>query len=197
MPRAPLRLLAAAGGSLLWLVADLRGSAQEPRLYTLDSQDPEGGKSTACVWLANDYSFRFIPPPKWSIKAGSTNATLELTEPDLKAAISFRLYAQAEATNAPPGWSVWRARIRERYPKATWLGESACRIADQTGWACDLAIPVVKGTEALVRVVVVPYPGGMAEFEMRTSTVQDSLARRAMRRVLNSLTIDPAAAPRS
>jgi len=166
--------------------------AEEPRLYTETSADPEGGKITMCVWLVNGCRFQFTPPPGWSIKGGATNALLQLTEPDLKAAIHLQLHADSGTTNALPYLVAWRERVKERYPKATWLLDSPCFIADRDAWGCDLAIPVDKVTEARVRVVVVPYPGGNAEFEMRTTSVHESLARRAMRRVLNSLSITSA-----
>jgi hypothetical protein len=124
---------------------------------------------------------------------------LQLTEPDLKAAINLRLHAGPETTNALPDLPAWRERVKERHPKAVWLLDSPCFIADRAAWGCDLAIPVDKATVARVRVVVVPYPGGSAEFEMRTTAIHENLARRAMRRVLNSLAITPvvpAEAPR-
>jgi hypothetical protein len=177
-------------GLLSALAVVLHGD-EEIRLLTQAALDAEGGRSITCSWLAHGSCFRFIPPPRWSIKVSPTNAVLDLTESDLKAGISLRLHREEVPTNAPPDWRVWREGVKTRHPNATWLLDSPCSVAGREGWACDLAIPIRKETEALVRVVFVIYPGGVAEFEMRAPIAHEQLARRALRKVLNSLEILP------
>ena len=150
----------AAVGSLLWLTIALHGS-EESRFYTESVATSEGGQTTACIWLANGCRIRFLPPKGWSVTCQATNATVLLTHPDLKAAISLVLHREPEATSAPLALAAWRERVKDRHPKAVIVRESTCFIADRDGWGCDLVIPVEKGTAALVRVVVVPYPAGM------------------------------------
>ena len=190
--RPPLRRVVAVIGSLLSLATALPGD-DELRLYAEDAVNSEGDRSTACVWLAHGCRFRFPPPMGWSVKCQATNATLLLTHPDLKAEIGIVLHREPEGTNGPPDLAHWQRQAQSRYPQSTLQRESECTVAGREGWAFELAKTVGTGTAALVRVVMAPYPGGVAEFEMRTTAVHERMARRALRGVLSSLTIESVA----
>ena len=161
------------------------------QLYTEREEIPERGEVTACVLLTQGCRFRFLPPVNWSIKSEATNLTVVLTPADLSAAILLVLHPGTNSSPPALDADQLRQRVLERYPKARLMREYTCNISGVVGPAFDLVNDVPGDGQAALGFVFLPYAGGMASFEARTTRDCASTTKRHLSWVLSSLRIEP------
>jgi len=161
------------------------------QLYTEREEIPERGEVTACVLLTQPCRFRFLPPINWSVKSDATNLTVVLTPADLSAGIVLVLHPGTNTATPALDAGQLRQRVLERYPKAKLVREYTCNVSGAVGPAFDLVNDVPGDGQAALRFVFVPYPGGMASFEARTTRDRAAATKRHLSWVLSSLRIEP------
>jgi hypothetical protein len=179
-----LRWVLAAGLVMLGLGQRLPGGALT--LFTETVPATEGGTTTNQVLLTETHAFRLRLPTDWGIETVSTNLLVKLYEPGLGAGIMIRLWFE-RATNevvAPDPW--WRQRLEQRLATGQLVREFRCGSAIGPGVGYDFEQQVDRGTRAAFRLVFVPFPGGMAEFELRANAAQATNYYRLMRHLVGS-----------
>jgi hypothetical protein len=181
---------------LFWVVSNSAQSshaAQDFRLFTEEIRDAEENKMARYVLLADDKRFTFIPPARWNVKADRTKRTITLLPQDLKAGVTMRFNQEPGGGTPELKTAELRERIQERYPGAKFTREFECASDGQTGLAFDLIRLVEKNTKAGMRIVFVPYDGGMVEFELTTAAAKLADYHVSFSRLLYSFRIAPAA----
>lgn len=179
-------------GTLLLIPSATRAApaASGFQLYLERELISERGEVAACVLLTQGCRFRFLPPVNWSIRTDATNLTVVLTPADLSAGIFLVLHPGTN--NAAPTLDPdqLRQRVLERYPKAKLVREFTCHVSGRVVPAFDLLNDVPGVGQAVLKFVFAPYPGGLAEFESRTSRDRALATKRNLSWVLGSLRIE-------
>jgi hypothetical protein len=82
--------------------------------------------------------------------------------------------------------ATWLKRIEERSDGAVMIRQFRARSATAEGWGFDLVRAMDRTTRAGLRVILVPYPGGMAEFELRAPASEVADYYRVLRHLVAS-----------
>jgi hypothetical protein len=154
------------------------------RLMPEIADEPEGGRATNQVLVTETHRFAMRFPPGWGVQILATNQTLLMLEPELRAGIELRFWPQEG--QAAEELEAWLKRLGERLDDGMILGQFRARSATAEGWGFDLVRAVDETTRAGLRVILVPYPGGMAEFELRAPMTEVTKYYRVLRHLVGS-----------
>jgi hypothetical protein len=170
------------------VLAELAVSASDLPVFRLELVEvaaPEGGRVTSQVLVTPTHRFGLKFPARWAVQMVSSNQTLMMFEPDLRAGIQLRFWPQESQT--PEELESWlRQRLEERQEDEVMVGQFRTRSATAEGWGFDLVRSVDRKTRAGLRVIVVPYPGGLAEFELRAPAAEVADYHRVLRHLVAS-----------
>jgi hypothetical protein len=155
------------------------------RLEAIEKEAPEGGTITTQVLVTDAHRFSLKFPERWGVQVVSSNRTLMILEPNLRAGIQLRFWPQE--SQEPEELESWlRQRLEDRQQGEVVIGQFRTRSAASEGWGVDLVRSVDRKTYAGLRMIVVPYPGGMAEFELRAPMSEVSDYYRVLRHLVAS-----------
>jgi hypothetical protein len=147
---------------------------------------PEGGEVTQHILLTDTHAFRFHPPPEWGIQTVPTNRLVMFWEGGLGAGILLRFWPPEPTNSLAALRETWRPRIEARRAGGRVIQEFACGSVAGPGLGFDLEQRVDPLTYAAFRVAVIPYPGGIAEFELRTTATHATNYHRLFRHLVGS-----------
>ncbi|MCL4180840.1 MAG: hypothetical protein KJ072_24220 [Verrucomicrobia bacterium] len=155
------------------------------RLESVESKAPEGGVTTTQVLVTETHRIALKFPDRWGVQVVSSNETLLMLEPDMRAGIELRLWPQSgQTTEELTEWLV--RRLQGRLGDGVMVGQFRARSATAEGWGFDLVRALDRTTRAGMRVILVPYPGGMAEFELRAPVTEVGNYYRVLRHLVAS-----------
>jgi hypothetical protein len=177
-----------AGGGPAW--------GQLFQLYPERMNAPEAGDFTINRLLTERQMFSFFQLPDWELRREGTNRSLLFTAADLSAGIRIRLTEGTNASVAALEPAQWRQEVLARIPDSRLVQEFPCYADGRAGVAFDLVREAQHSTQAVFRVALVPYPGGLAEFELRTTTNYMVRARRALGVLMSSFRVEARSADR-
>jgi hypothetical protein len=160
------------------------GAAATFQLIPVERATVEGGILREQELVTDTHRFTLRIPPRWGIQLVSSNQTLLLLEPELRAGIELRLWPQEGQDQEE--LADWLKRIEERSDGAVLIHKFRTRSATGEGWGFDLVRPIDKTTRAGLRVILMPYPGGMAEFELRAPASAVADYYRVLRHLVGS-----------
>jgi hypothetical protein len=169
------------------VLSSLGGAAAEHtfRLEALEKEAPEGGTITTQVLVTDAHRFSLKFPERWGVQVVSSNQTLMILEPSLRAGIQLRFWPQE--SQEPEELKAWlREKLETRQKDEVVIGQFKTRGAASDGWGVDLVRLVDRKTQAGLRLILVPYPGGMAEFELRAPMAEVSDYYRVLRHLVAS-----------
>ncbi|HKS36712.1 MAG TPA: hypothetical protein VJW76_05955 [Verrucomicrobiae bacterium] len=133
-------------------------------------QPAEGHPFTLYKLQVERVEFQFVPPPAWTVKYDPNKRTLTLLAMDLDGGVSVALdlgeTVESEATDP----EQVKAGILERYKGARGLREYRRPIAGVECAGYEFERPIDKNLLGSFRVIQVVFPGGRAEFEMKSSS---------------------------
>jgi hypothetical protein len=153
-------------------------------LMPVEVSAPEGGRMTNQVLVTDTHRFAMRFPARWGLQSNETNQTLLLLEPELRAGIELRFWPQEG--QAADELEAWLKRLGERLDGGILVGQFRANSATAEGWGFDLVRAVDRTTRAGLRVILVPYPGGMAEFELRAPQTEVTNYYRVLRHLVAS-----------
>ncbi len=155
------------------------------RLEPVERDAPEGGLATTQVLVTETHRFALKFPDRWGVQVVSSNETLLMLEPDMRAGIELRLWPQSgQTTEELTEWLI--RRLQGRLGDGVMLGQFRARSATAEGWGFDLVRALDRTTRAGLRVILIPYPGGMAEFELRAPVREVADYYRVLRHLVAS-----------
>jgi hypothetical protein len=136
------------------------------------------------VLVTETHRFAIKFPARWSLQLVASNQTLLMMEPQLRAGIELRLWPR-EGQEAEE-LETWLKRIEDRLDGGIVVAQFPARSGTAEGWGFDLVRALDKRTRAGMRVILVPYPGGMAEFELRAPITEVTNYYRVLRHLVAS-----------
>ncbi len=157
------------------------------RLIPMVRTTPEGGEVTNQILQLEEHQFAMKFPEGWALQIVSSNQALLMLEPDLRAGIQFRLWPQEG--QGPEELETWLRRLKERKEGGSVVHLFSARSATAEGWGFDFVRAVDERTQAGLRVILVPYPGGMAEFELRAPLSEIGKYYRVLRHLVGSFSL--------
>jgi hypothetical protein len=172
----------------LGLLLALAASAQAAGMvvYQEEVELSEGGTTQRPVLLTETHQVRFQPPARWHMELTSTNQTVMFYEPGLEAGIMMRLWTEG-ATNQENGSSTgWRKRVEDRLEQGEVIAEFKVYSANAEGIGIDLEQSLTPVTRAAYRIALIPFEGGLVEFELRTSAEWAAKYQRVFRHLVGS-----------
>jgi hypothetical protein len=148
------------------------GSARGPAcLLRSERVKPvEGPPFTLYKLQVERVEFQFVPPPAWSVKYDPDKRTLTLLAVNLDGGVSVNIdLGDAGDLEVTDGEQL-KARILNDYKGARRLREYRRPIAGVECVGYEFERPVDKNLLGSFRVIQVAFPGGKAEFEMKSSS---------------------------
>jgi hypothetical protein len=151
----------------------------------------EGGTTLRPVLLTATHRVRFQPPANWHMELTSTNQTVMFYEPGLAAGILMRLWidARADAANGSP--AGWRERVEQRLEHGEVVAQFKVHSANAEGLGIDLEQSLSPTVRAAYRIALIPFEGGVVEFELRTSAERATNFHRVFRHLVSSFSAEP------
>jgi len=191
LPRVWMRF----GGALLLVCAGWPSAWTQPlRLYAERIEEPEAGVYAVNRLLTDHELITFIQLPDWELRREGTNRALLFTAFDLSAGIRLSFTEGTRDVIETPDRARWRDQVLARFPQSRLVREFACHADGRAGVAVDLVREVAHSTQSVFRVALVPYPGGLAEFELRTTTNHLARSTRALSLLMGSFRVQARAA---
>jgi hypothetical protein len=170
------------GVVLGWQVLAVEGATFQ--LIPTEVETAEGGVLKQQELVTETHRIALRIPPRWGIQLVSSNQSLLILEPNLRAGIEVRLWPQEGQEQEE--LATWLKRIEERSNGAVMINQFRARSATAEGWGFDLVRAIDRTTRAGLRVILVPYPGGMAEFELRAPAAEVADYYRMLRHLVAS-----------
>lgn len=172
-----------------WATAQA-ASAPTFQVYSERMNEPESGDYLVQHVRTDEQGFRFIAPTGWEVRPEGTNTALLLTAPDLSAGIRIVLGRDTNTASALADAGPYRDQVLARIAGSRVVQEFRCYADGRQGVAFDLVRESQHSTQAVFRVALVPYPGGLAEFELRTSTNHFRAARASFGLLLDTFRVE-------
>jgi hypothetical protein len=154
------------------------------QLIPTETKGAEGGIAKQQELITDTHRFVLKIPERWGIQLVSSNQSVLILEPNLRAGIELRLWPQEG--QAEEELATWLKRIEDRAGGAVMIRQFRARSATAEGWGFDLVRAMDRVTRAGLRVILVPYPGGMAEFELRAPASEVADYYRVLRHLVAS-----------
>lgn len=125
---------------------------------------PERGEVTSCVIVMETNQVVFLPPADWLVRTGAAEKKVTMRSPD--GAILFSLKFVEAATNGTPKLEAEAIsqQVKERFPRATVVGQYTCYSGVGSGLAFDLEQTGAQREKIHTRIAFVPMPGYLLEF---------------------------------
>jgi hypothetical protein len=164
-------------------------------LYHEEIELPEGGLGRRPVLLTPTHEIRFRMPPGWHMELTSTNQSILFLQPDLMAGIMMRLWPDPPANESNGPSSSWRERMEERLEQGQLVSQFKTFSATGPGVGFDIEQRVSPSIRAAFRVALVPFEGGMADFELRTDADRATNYHRVFRHLVGSFSAEPRTVP--
>jgi hypothetical protein len=176
----------------LWLALFLTGPIQggEMILYQEEIDLPEGGTTQRPVLLTETHRARFQAPDRWHMELTSTNQTVMFYDPAFGAGIMMRLWTESRDNSGDGFVSGWRERIEQRLQESELVGEFRAFGANAQGLGIDLEKPLGRTTRTSFRIALIPFDGGLAEFELRTTSLYATNYHRVFRHLVGSFSAE-------
>jgi hypothetical protein len=152
-------------------------------LYHEEVELPEGGVGRRPVLLTPTHEIRFRMPRGWHMELTSTNQSVLFLQPDLRAGIMVRLWTDPSAG--------WRERMEERLEQGQLVSQFPTFSATGRGVGFDIEQRVSPSIRAAFRIALVPFEGGMADFELRTDADRATNYHRVFRHLVSSFSAQP------
>jgi hypothetical protein len=170
------------------LLVSLAAGSQAGRMimYQEEVELSEGGTSQRPVLETETHRVRFQPPPRWHMELTSTNQTVMFYEPGLEAGIMMRLWTEGSSNQANNSATGWRKRVEERLEQGEVVAEFKVYSANAEGLGIDVEQSLSPVTRASYRIALIPFEGGLVEFELRTSAERAAKYQRVFRHLVGS-----------
>jgi hypothetical protein len=154
------------------------------QLIPTETKGAEGGIAKQQELVTDTHRFVLKIPDRWGIQLVSSNQSVLILEPNLRAGIQLRLWPQEG--QAEGELATWLKRIEDRSAGAVMIRRFRAQSATAEGWGYDLVRAMDRATRAGLRVILVPYPGGVAEFELRAPASEVADYYRVLRHLVAS-----------
>jgi len=130
----------------------------------------EGHPFTLYKLRVDKVEFQFVPPPAWSVKYDPNKRILTLLALDLDGGVTLNIEFGGKDAAGVTDCEDLKARILDRHKGARGLREYRRPIAGVECVGYEFERPVDERLTASFRVIQVGFPGGMGEFEMKSSS---------------------------
>jgi hypothetical protein len=175
-------ILLCSVGLLLVLAAPVQAAGMV--VYQEEVDLAEGGTTQRPVLETETHRVRFQPPARWHMELTSTNQTVMFYEPGLEAGIMMRLWTEDNRENNSS--TGWRKRVEERLEQGEVIAEFKVYSANAEGLGIDVEQSLSPVTRASYRIALIPFEGGLVEFELRTSAERADRYQRVFRHLVSS-----------
>lgn len=192
--RASVMIDRAGGWWLLWMSLLVLANpilADGFHLFERRVSAGESGEVMVNIWRVGTNRFQFLPLRGWQVLGDESAVALTIRSPDQGASIVWRLLNDSPGvTNVLAMTNDFRPSIQERYPDGEILNEFVCHVAGGRGLAWDVRRIIPRKAVLQTRVVRVPYPAGLMEFELTTMLQRFPEHEATFRALLSSIRIE-------